>query len=56
MRVLFGDSWPGAGVGVAVGVGVGVGVGAGPVPEVVKLQIGPVAVLFAIVLPTMRQK
>ena len=47
---MFGDSWFG------VGVGVGVGVGFGDVPDVVKLQVGPVAVLLAIVLPTTRQK
>ena len=44
--MLFGDSCP----------GVGVGVGLGAEPDVVKLQSGPVAVLSAIVLPTMRQK
>ena len=50
--MLFGDSCP----GVGVGVGDGVGVGAGALPEVVKLQSGPLALWFAIVLPTMRQK
>ena len=47
---MFGDSGPG--VGVAVGVGVGVGLGA--VPEVVKLQVGPVWPRFAIVSETIR--
>jgi hypothetical protein len=50
--VLFGDSAP----GVGVGVGDGVGVGLGDVPEVVKLQVGPLADTFAIVFPTIRQK
>ena len=54
--MLFGDSVRGDAVGVGVGDAVGVGVGDGVVPEVVKLQVGPAAVLFAIVLPTMRQK
>lgn len=49
---MFGDSVP----GVGVGVGDGVGVGLGAVPDVVKVHSGPLAVLFAIVLPTMRQK
>ena len=59
---MFGDSAPGVGVGAGVGVGVGVGVGGGvgvglgDAPDVVKLQVGPLAVLLAIVLPTMRQK
>ncbi len=50
--MLFGDSAP----GVGVGVGEGVGVGLGAVPDVVKLHVGPLALMFAIVLPTMRQK
>ena len=49
---MFADSWP----GVGVGVGDGVGVGLGALPDVVKLHSGPLAVLLAIVLPTMRQK
>src|SRR5688500_7829343 len=49
--------WVGVGVGVGVGGGVGVGVGVGEgVPEVVKLHIGPLVVLSAIVFPTIRQK
>ena len=50
--MLFGDSAP----GVGVGVGDGVGVGAGAFPDVVNVHVGPFAVIFAIVLPTMRQK
>jgi hypothetical protein len=36
-------------------VTVGEGAGGGGVPDVVKRQIGPVAVWLAILLPTMRQ-
>ena len=50
--MLFGDSAP----GVGVGVGDGVGVGPGAVPDVVKLHVCPLAEIFAIVFPTMRQK
>ena len=50
--MLFGDSWP----GVGVGVGLGVGVGPGAEPDVVNVHVGPLALRFAIVLPTMRQK
>ena len=50
--MLFGDSVP----GVGVGVGDGVGVGEGAVPDVVKLHVGPFALMLAIVFPTMRQK
>ena len=53
---MFGDSVRGDDVGVGVGDAVGVGVGEGDEPDVVKLQVGPAAVLFAIVFPTMRQK
>ena len=53
--MLFADSPLGVGVGVGVGVAVGVGVGGGAVPAVAKVHVGPVAVWFAIVLPTTRQ-
>ena len=43
--MLFGDSVNGVGVGVGPGV-----------PDVVKLQVGPLALTLAMVLPTMRQK
>ena len=45
----------GVAVGVGVGVGIGVGVGVGAVPDAVKRHTEPLAVWFAIVLPTMRQ-
>ena len=57
-RVLFGDSRQRPALGLVLG-GVGwcsQGVGLGAVPDVVKLHVGPFALMFAIVLPTMRQK